>query len=1409
MADTPTHVHDDFRTARAAARGEPERTERWDTVEALGERAGRADDVAALYRDVLAQDLAPTAIGVVGRRAAAFIEEWFPGDDAALSSVLRRVLSVQPDDQWAFLRLTAALTLAERWEDLLALYDQTLVAPVGEARRVQLLEEAADAARDFAGQPDRAVGYMQQLLELRPSDTRLEAALERLLEKQGRWRDLVNLYKRRIELQGREATEGLPIRIAKTWLDRLHAPEQALEEVRHLLADSPGDRDGWALLERILVLDGAADKVRAGTLDLLRSTYDAAEKPEEVIRVLAVALQFADRPTAVELHRELALRLVVAGRKAEAMDHYVSVLSILPDSKDDHLRLRQLAEQSGEHLLHVKGLLAAAEAEGDAGRRAALWAEAGDVHREALGDAPSAIELYQRVLAEPRAAKELALRVARVLDDMLEEAGRAPERLGVLERLGELEAGAAKSALIGEAARLAASLGDRERALKSWRARLSLDADDPEALAAGAELLEQLERWDELADLLRQRAMGPVADHQRLADLRRVADIQAERLGDLPAAIGTWQEVARSFGESEEAVESLAGLLGKVTRWPDLADLLDRASGRETARLADLSARLGDVLRAQLGRPTRAVACYDTALTVDPAHQGARAGLLATLDTEGRAQAVEVLGKLYRARSEWIALAEIAESRIAVAPDAARRVEVLRETAAIREQHGKDRPAALAAIARAVPLQAGDRGLERDLVRLAEATDDYLAAADAYAAAASASASAGDGHRAAELRLSEARIAEHRLSDHTRSLAAYKAVLAALPGEPDAVRGAIRSAAVVGDFSAVAQALIGQIVADQKIDPSLVALVETLADERVGWDPLTLSLETSAEAVHGSLTPELYGFVTARVAVWHRDRRGDSAAAREALQRSVAARPGHHERLTMLAELQRAVPDTALIETLQALDQLSDTDFDALYEASELALGLLGDSELTRQILTRLLERASALWNRGVPAGGARSNDVCVAWSAQKLAQLHEQAGDRGGAADLLARTASLPFPPAVSQGMRLRAAAIFAELGQRPRAIDLYQSVVDEVPGDLPTVRTLAPLLEAEERFPELLKLRQHELSRVDDGARKLELRLDIARLVGVIEERGGRIDALRQNLAEDPSHDPSLAALIGVLASKASPDELGQFLGEHAERLEQVGDKDRAVRLWTQLAELAETRLGDNDRAIESHRRVVKLEASTRSLDALARLFMARAEPHEAVPWLSQRLDLTPEGVAFDGVGRTDIVLRLTDALLGAGAAERAVTVLQGAFDSEPVGDAVDRAADRGREHQRPRRGAVVPVRGVGDRPRPPRRARSGDPRAREVARDGPRRPRRAGEPRRRAAGRPPLPRGADDPREAAGRLRPPAPARARARALQAGGDRPRPGRPQGRSDPTGVGDGDRRRRRRQPADARRAVS
>jgi tetratricopeptide (TPR) repeat protein len=1257
-----THSTDDqaLAAALAAARSDPEKQDNWALAEQLAEILQRVDEVAAAYREALAHDLSPDAIERLGRRAAAFHEAWLGDDNASLARVLLRVLAVQPGADWAFAQLTAVYTLRERWTDLLALYDQTLVAPIGEARRVQLLEEAANIARDFAGQADRAVGYMQQLLALRPNDERLEASLERLLERQSRWGDLVALWKRRIELFGREATAGLQARIAEASLDRLHNPALALEEVRTLLSDSPGDGEGSALLERLLVMKSAEATVRVGALDLLRTSFEEARRPEEVIRVLGVALPLAETAAAIALHREIGERLVAIDRSVSAMEHYVALLALAPDAQDDQRRLRHLAEATGEFILYVMGLQGAADVASDGERRVALLAEAGDVQHSTLHDTAAAIELYTRVLAEKAVPAATALRVARVLHRLLEETGRSAERLVVLERLGALEDGPTRTQALGDAARLAESLGEPERALASWRARLGHDGEDSEALAHAIRLLEQLGRWAELVGVLRQRADGPVAPHQRRADLTRVAVLEAQQLDDAASAITTWGAIQREFGENNETVEALAELLSRVTRWKELAELLGRAAGRETASVADLSTRLGDVYRGQLGQSTRAVACYDAALSADPAHTGARAGLLAVLDDAvARPAAVELLGKLHRKREEWADLAGIVEARLAGTDDPRKQAEILRETAALQEQHVRDPNAALGLLRRAFARIPRDRELERDLVRLADQTGDWRTAVDAYREA--VSALVGEPRRSAELRLSEARILEHKLGEHEPALVAYNAVLAIEPGDPDAVRGAVRTAARVGRWDAVAVALVGQVAADDKLDTSLLTLIESQAGELGGWEGLTHALE---RVLRGARLPSgAHAFLTARVALWHRDHRGDAAAASAALQRSLAIQPGVLERLIMLAELQRVAPDASLIETLLALDAQREDNFDELYEASELALGLDGDTPRARDILNRLKDRAAALWNRGIPARGNHSAEESVAWGVQQLGRLHDQAGERRAAADLLARSATLPFAPETSQAMRLRAAAIYGELGERTLAINLYRGVLDERPDDLATLRLLGALLEAEERYPELLTLRHHELVRTDDPTRKLELRLDIARVVGIVEQRGGRIEVLRRNLEEQPSHDPSLAALTEVLAAKASPDELAGFLGQHAERLEAVNDKPRAVRLWAQLAGLAEQRLGDVERALEAHRRVVLLESRHDALDALARLRMARHEPAEAVPWLTQRLDKTPAGPE-----RTTVVLQLAEALLGASRTERAIQVLARAVADEP---------------------------------------------------------------------------------------------------------------------------------------------
>jgi tetratricopeptide (TPR) repeat protein len=425
--------------AMAALRNSPAQFSIWERAERLSITLSRTDEVAALYRELVGNDLPADAAQSLAMRAARFHIEWLGEDAAAQIAVLQRVLALDPASEWAFERLTSVLTLAGRWDDLLGLYDRALAAVSDRDRRMAILDEAAGVAKDFAGQVARAIRYLQQLVPLRSGDEQLAASLERLLEREGRWQDLVDLWRERLALLGNEAPAGLKLQIAECLLDRLSRPDAALAETQELLDEQPGDRGGRQLLERMLAAADTPAKVREGTLERLRALYEDAELPGEVIRVLKTALPFVEPSRQISLHRELAERQIALGREVLAIDHYAAILAIDPTLTEDHRDLRHLSERTGESGAYAEALIAAAAAAADGDRRVALLIEAADLRRDLLGDEAGASELYAAVLAHPGVADAAALRVAHDLAKLLGKLGRQDQRQGVLERLTALE----------------------------------------------------------------------------------------------------------------------------------------------------------------------------------------------------------------------------------------------------------------------------------------------------------------------------------------------------------------------------------------------------------------------------------------------------------------------------------------------------------------------------------------------------------------------------------------------------------------------------------------------------------------------------------------------------------------------------------------------------------------------------------------------------------------------------------------------------------------------------------------------------------------------------------------------------------------------------------------------------------
>lgn len=1250
-----------FQAALRAAADKPDSGDAWDHLEDLADKLGRPDDVARVYGDVLDSNLSKIVFDQIAERAVQFHEEWFGDTPDRITSLMTRIIELDPEAEWAFERLTVILTSAEQWDLLLGVYDRTLGRTQDRERRRRLLNDAAQVAKDFADEADRAADYMQQLLLIEPSNTQLVTSLERLLEKQERWRDLVDLWMGTIPNLRPEQIRATRIRVATCWLDRLDQPDRALEQMRSLLSDSPGNIEACEVLERILERDTTEGGTRRTALSLLRKAYVVAERPEDVVRVLGRAIEFVDADEQRPLHREMGTRLAILGRDEDAMQHYGALLTRDPTDPDARKQIRTLAKRSGRHDLHASALIAAAEACPDETQSVAVLLEAANLQRSVLGDAEAAIQVFSRVLNSPEAEELIALAAAHSLTELLAAAERHDERLAVLEKLAGLErSSAVRRIVLGEAARLADKLGDPDRALANWQPVLEADPHDLEALTAVVDILHSNERWEELISALAQRAGAPVLPQQRRADLVLIAQVQADRLNQIDGAIDTWLAVREEFGENGEVVEKLDDLMSRASRYPELAELLEGAARQERARAGRLLTRLGDVYREKLGEHERPLEWYERALGVSPIDTGARAGAEALLEVEGcRARAAETLARAFEITDDWQHLLNLLEHRIDAADSPRKRGDLLREAAGLLLDRAGDPDAALAALGRALPFEPDNLALEAELLRVAALTERWAYVARAFAEAGSEVAESAP-RRAAELHRRAAEIHELRVGDPNSALASYQAAVEADGSDLDALEGVARTGAAAGDWSAATSAAVKSASLRDRLRPELIGWLESGATSVEAWT--TLSQHGEHAVQQHALRPELAQALEMTLAVWLRDHVGDAEAAEQAAIRAVAQGPGKLEALQLLAGLQRSHPDPALIATLLRIDDVEEHSLDALHEAAQLALESPDDVVQTQSILEQLYRKAGGMWVRNEPAAGDKMPADLAVWALDKVIAYHVFAGNSERAVQILLDGARLPLDAERSCTMRRRAAEMMAEAGERSRAIEVYRGVLEGLPEDVEVLRRVATLCEDDGRVSEALALRLKELDLIEDPERRLELRLDHSRLTGKLEEQGGRVVSLRANLRQAPGHKKTVDELESVLTERGKFEELSQVLSEQATQLEQLSRAEDAADLWARVAVLAERRLQQPDLAISAHTRVVELAPTNESLDALARLNLERKEPAEAAQWLERRLATTGENE------RVAVLLKLARARIRADHRDAAVTALQTAFGEAP---------------------------------------------------------------------------------------------------------------------------------------------
>ncbi|HWL87315.1 MAG TPA: hypothetical protein VNO21_16035, partial [Polyangiaceae bacterium] len=851
-------------TTLRAAEEFPLESSFWDGAEALARELQDPGSLADLYYRVLGGVISPEGALEIGQRAVAFHEEWFD-DPSRVIALLERVLTIDPTASWAFDRLKLLFDAREQWDELFALYDRAIVVASVE-RRIELLEDAAQIAKDFANHSDRAIFYLEKLLALKPKNARITAALERLYERHGKHRELIALLTSQLETMSGAESRAARIRMAGMLLDHLNDVAGALAAVEGILtAESEGPPslpsvgDARAsvrlklveLLERILqaTAESKGTQARQHAATLLKEHYVETERDGDLARVLEVELEaFEDPKKRVAGHKSIAELYGRLGQDPQALEHYVALVMLEPEAASHRERLTALAEKIGQFDRAAEVLAKAADLPVDEALRIDLLMRAATMHEDRLGDGERAIELYSRVLAIRGAGKDALLAATRRLDPLLLLASRPRDRLSVLERMSELETDArARRTALGTAAELAAELGEDERAITAYDRRLADDDSDAEALDGLIALLERGKRWRPLIDALGRRATIVVSKEQKRADHVTLARIHRQELDEPDAAIAIWHGIQSDFGPSEEGTRALAGLLHGVGRWTELASLLEESAARaeKPEVRATFLRQLGDVFRERLDDPARAIENYRAALEASPREPGALDGLYDLVaDEDSRADAVRVLYAAHTQAGEWQAALDLTEHRLTAATSDEARGRILKEAAWLAEQRLSDQLTAYRFVGRAFILAPHDLELETSLFRLAEDTSGWRAFADTHQRVIEAAQAADpkDAPLLGRLHQHLGEALERRLDDSEGALQAYAHAVEITPDDADAVRAVVRVAGPNMRWDAAARAAILHAVSTHSLDESLWTTLESVATTPAAWDAATEAL---------------------------------------------------------------------------------------------------------------------------------------------------------------------------------------------------------------------------------------------------------------------------------------------------------------------------------------------------------------------------------------------------------------------------------------------------------------------------------------------------------------------------------------------------------------------------------------
>jgi len=649
MADLPAllaaleHDPDDAQAlaglVEAARQASPDvRTTRFaQTRKVVGGR-GRPDIVVQLIDAELAatQDL--------DRRVDLLLEKGMALDGELLDvpgarAVFAEVERLRPADTMAKEAIDELDVAASNWKKFAEKYVTEASASTDRSLATGLYVSAAEAYVRFEPGAPEAEQYLRKALEIDPKNAKAAFHLARLLRRAERWLDLARLLEERAEAAATtEEKVAALLGLAEIARSRSSDPAQAEAAIKRALVLDPAQPQALRVV--------AEAQTTAQNWPALIATYQAALKAKREDD-LGILLQIA-----MVLWKHL-------GDLDRAEDYFRRVRKFDPahPAAIDFYRVYYPAKGENAKLL---ALLRQVEksprvrVEGDAKVRP-IAVEIAEL-AEQQNNPEKAIEAWKQHLRSDPRSSEARTALARLyrrtekwnalLDLMKDEIEHVPE--------GDVAGKVAKLHEVVEIYR------DKLRldvmVINTYNAILKIDPENKRASDELAGKYRALGRWNDLiAILTRKSEAAGQGDDERVALLREIADLWADRFGNFANAIKPLEKIVELSPGDTDAVARLKEIYTKRRQWRALIDVLGReASVLEGAERRAKQGEMAKLAAERLGDAKLAIEIYNA--VVAESGDGGELG-----------ETLAALAALYEREKRYLALVEILHRQRAAA----------------------------------------------------------------------------------------------------------------------------------------------------------------------------------------------------------------------------------------------------------------------------------------------------------------------------------------------------------------------------------------------------------------------------------------------------------------------------------------------------------------------------------------------------------------------------------------------------------------------------------------------------------------------------------------------------------------------------------------------------------------------